>query len=208
MNRRWIVVFALLLVSGAYIHFVKPISVPLNRSFSEFPVRVGNWRMVYEDRFSKEILSVLRATDYMSRQYSDDQGRIVTLYLGYHGGGEGTGGIHSPKNCLPSSGWYLDSTQVIDVPVSGEHSINLVNSVMSKGTQTVAFYYWFQVRDWIVTDEYELKVAELWNSLTARRKDESFVRISTPVMEGENTEEVMHRFVMDFYPIIDGFLPS
>jgi len=209
MNRRIIAVCIILLVAGAYIHFVKPVAVPLVKPFSEFPVVVGDWRMINEDRFSADILRVLKPTDYLARQYMNGEGRVVTLYLGYHGGDKGGGGIHSPKNCLPSAGWFLDSREKLNVHVPEGRNLEVVSSLMSKGGRAVLFFYWFQVREWAMTSEYALKAAALWNSLSARRKDESFVRVSMPVDgRGGEPSGTLVRFVQDFYPVIMEYLPS
>ncbi|QGY39175.1 EpsI family protein [Pseudodesulfovibrio cashew] len=209
MNRRALLILCLLVAAGAYIHLVKPRPVLLEKPFSEFPLAVGEWRMVREDSFSKSVLAILRPTDYLSRDYEDAMGNRVTLYIGYHGGRKGDGGIHSPKNCLPSSGWFLDSMTAVDVPLRDGGEIEVVNSVMSKGATTVSFYYWFQVSGRVITNEYSLKLAEIWNSLVAMRKDAAFVRLSMPVESGsEEASLVLKRFVADFYPVIRDYLPK
>lgn len=208
MNHRFILIFVLLLAAGAYIYLFKPQPVLLDRPLKEFPMAVGDWKMVRKDTFSQAILDVLRPTDYLSRTYTDSARNIVTLYVGYHGGRKQDGGIHSPRNCLPGSGWFLDSHRLVPVEMQSGEDIEVVNSVMSKGTTTISFYYWFQVRGTVLTDEYSLKLAEVWNSLVAQRKDAAFVRISMNVRDGVDVDEVIHRFVRDFYPTVQSRLPS
>ena len=209
MNRKFVLVFALLLIAGAYIHLVEPRPIILDRPLSEFPVKVGEWRMVREDIFSPEIMAILRPTDYMSRDYVDGKGHRVTLYIGYHGGRKGNGGIHSPRNCLPSAGWYTNSTELVPIRLLDGRDIEVVDTVMSKNVYTVSFYYWYQVRGGILTNEYALKLSEIWNSLVSRRKDASFIRISMPIQDGdEETTETLNDFVRVFYPVISGWLPG
>ena len=209
MNRKFVLVFALLIVAGAYIQLVEPRPILLDRPLSEFPARVGEWRMIREDIFSPEIMAILRPTDYMSRDYVDGQGHRVTLYIGYHGGRKGDGGIHSPRNCLPSSGWYINSSELVPIRLHDGRDINIVDTVMSKNVHTISFYYWYQVRGGILTNEYALKLSEMWNSFTARRKDAAFIRVSMPISDPhEGRDPALDRFVADFYPLIHQSLPK
>jgi len=208
MNRRILIVLVLVLVAGAAVNLVKPNPVLLEKPLSSFPVVVGDWAVKRSDVFSQAVLDILRPTDYLSRTYADPKGNVVTLYIGYHGGREGDGGIHSPKNCLPGAGWFLDSSDIIPVETGKKENADIVNTVMTKGMTTLSFYYWFQVRGKVLNDEYSLKLAEVWNTLTAQRKDASFVRISMRIPKGaDGRSEVLDRFVSDFYPTIHEFLP-
>jgi EpsI family protein len=209
MNRKFILILALLLAAGAYIHLVEARPILLERPLVEFPVRVGEWRMVREDVFSQEIMAILRPTDYMSRDYVDAKGNRVTLYIGYHGGRKGDGGIHSPRNCLPSAGWYTNSIGLVPVRLNDGRDIEIMDTVMSKGATTISFYYWYQVRGRLLTDEYALKLSEMWNSLVSRRKDAAFIRVSMPIKDvHEGRDPVLDRFVADFYPLIRQYLPK
>lgn len=209
MNRKFVLVFALLLAAGAYIHLVKSKPILLERPLAEFPATVGEWRMVREDVFSPEVMAILRPTDYLSRDYVDGRGDRVTLYIGYHGGREGDGGIHSPRNCLPSAGWFIDSSGLVPVRLHDGRDIEVVNTVMSKDVETASFYYWYQVRGRLLTSEYALKLAEILNSLVSRRKDAAFIRISMPIPNAQKGHaSVLDRFVADFYPIIHQYLPK
>jgi EpsI family protein len=209
MNRKFVLVLVLLLAAGAYIHFVEARPILLERPLVEFPARVGEWRMVREDVFSQEIMAILRPTDYMSRDYMDVKGNRVTLYIGYHGGRKGDGGIHSPRNCLPSAGWYTNSSGLVPIRLHDGRDIEIADTVMSKEATTISFYYWYQVRGGILTDEYALKLSEMWNSLVARRKDAAFIRVSMPVAAGDDgISETLNDFVRTFYPVISEWLPG
>lgn len=207
MNRRLLIVCVLLIAAGAYINMVKPEPVLLEKPLTEFPMVVGKWSMIRKDTFSQAILDVLRPTDYLSRNYIDPEGNEVSLYIGYHGGRKGDGGIHSPRNCLPGAGWFQDSLDIITVK-AGDHDIDIVNTVMSKSETTISFYYWFQVRGRVLNDEYSLKLAEVWNTFSAQRKDASFIRISQIINKGgEGRTDALDSFVNDFYPHIYQALP-
>lgn len=207
LNQRVIVICILLALAGSYKQFHSDLLVPLNRPFSSFPLVVGDWKMTSQDSFSDQILAVLKPTDYLSRTYADRDGTKVQLYIGYHGGGSDSGEIHSPKNCLPGSGWQQISSArgVID---SKKGRVNLVKAVYSQGSREEYFFYWFQVQEKTLSNEYSLKLAEITNSLFQRRRDAAFIRITIPAAtEVIRPEVVGERFVKDFYPLIREFLP-
>jgi EpsI family protein len=164
--------------------------------------------MSSRSEFSANILSVLKPTDYLYRQYKDAGGNTLSLYVGYHGGGKDSGGIHSPKNCLPGGGWYEVSTRRRMLETPGGR-INLVQAVYQKGESKDLFLYWFQVRDRSISDEYSLKLAEILNSVLYRRRDASFIRVSVPV-EADLEQAVARgeQFIRDFEPLFREFLPK
>ena len=193
---------------GLYVNLHQDLQVPVRKSFDQFPTTVSGWRMVAEYSMSDSIQKVLKATDTISRQYVDTDGKSVSLYIGYHGGGKGSGAIHSPKNCLPGSGWFEISTKKSELVLSGE-TIHLVHSAYQKGSSKEMFVYWFQARNKTLNDEYSLKLAEITNSVLYRRRDTAFIRISVPFETDQQAAIALgERFVKDFYPTIRGFLPG
>jgi EpsI family protein len=205
---RFLIVYVLLTAAALVITFHRDISVPTNRAFSEFPEQVQSWQMSKRNVFSDNVLGVLKATDYLSREYTDAGGKTVSLYIGYHGGGKEGGEIHSPKNCLPGSGWYEVSThrKVLESP---NGKINLVRAVYQKGESRELFFYWFQVRDRSISNEYSLKMAEIVNSVLHRRRDASFIRVSVPVdLDMDQSVARGEQFIRDFEPLFREFLPQ
>jgi len=193
---------------GLYINLHQDLQVPVKKSFDQFPTTISGWRMVAEYSMSDSVQKVLRATDTISRQYVDTDGKLVSLYIGYHGGGKGSGAIHSPKHCLPGSGWFEVSTKKSELILAGK-TIHLVHSVYQKGASKEAFVYWFQARDKTLNDEYSLKLAEITNSVLYRRRDTAFIRISVPFETDQKAAIALgERFVRDLYPAIQEFLPG
>jgi len=205
---RFIAVVTMLLGAALYINLHTTSVVPTNRPFSEFPVQIQSWKMISETTFSDPVLSVLKPTDYIMRQYRDTDGKTVGLYVGYHNGAKGTGGIHSPKNCLPGSGWYEYSSGIFSAVLGGKQE-KIVRAVYQKGDSKELFIYWFEMKGKVLSNEYALKLGEITNSILYSRKDETFVRISVPFAEDEAQAVARgEKFINDFYPVIREFLPK
>lgn len=208
MRARFLLVGVLFAVMALYVHTHANISMQLTKPFMDYPFAVGEWRMTNQSIFSQAILDVLKPTDYLAREYTGADGARVFLYVGYHNGGPDAGPIHSPKNCLPGAGWFRLAESIVPVTV-GEAKFNLVRALYQKGGQKELFLYWFQVRDRALTDEFALKMAETMNSLTDRRRDASFVRISIRFDRDEaKAYESGMRFVAAMHPVLMQYLPK
>lgn len=204
---RFMIVYALFTAAALVIALHRDNEVPVNRAFSEFPVKVRSWQMSKKNEFSDNVLSELKATDYLFREYTDTGGNTVSLYIGYHGGGKGGGEIHSPKHCLPGSGWYeVSSKRKMLAVASG--MVHHVRAVYQKGESRELFLYWYQVQNRSISDEYSLKLAEIVNSALHRRRDASFIRVSLPV-EADIDQAVAsgEQFIRDFEPLFREYLP-
>lgn len=206
---RYFLVSLLLFIAAVFVHSYGELTVPLNRPLENFPREIGGWKVLSEGRFDAPTLAVLRPTDYLSRTYIDRDKSQVRLYIGYHGGGEGSGEIHSPKHCLPGSGWYEVSSTPLQIKLEGE-TISVVKAIYQKGEQREVFFYWFQIRDHTVNNEYRLKLEQVASSFLSRRRDASFVRISVP---GNREDEALaltiaQNFTHEVFPLLRQFLPQ
>lgn len=206
---RFMVVYLLLAAAGLYVQLHKDIMVPANIPLREFPASVGEWQQISRGEFSEQILEVLKPTDYLSALYKSSRGDQVNLYLGYHGGGKGGGEIHSPKHCLPGGGWLKLSEQVVTLKAGGK-DLPVVQAVYQKGGEKEIFVYWFRAKgDEALTSEIGLKLAQIRSSITSRRRDATFIRISATADDDlQRKQEAITRFIQDFYPLFQKYLPS
>lgn len=205
---RFYIVYALLIMAALFIAFHHDVQVPAARPLTEIPQRLVGWVKIDDTYFSEAVLKTLRPTEYLYRVYADRDGHQVSLYVGYHGGGPDSGPIHSPKHCLPGSGWsnISERNKLISV---GDKSIRVVEADYANGGQRELFLYWFQVKGAILTNEYALKLAEIRNSILYSRRDSAFVRISVSYRDvNDDAQLVVERFVRDFYPYINAVLPE
>lgn len=205
---RFIVLYILLGLAAVYVHTRSEASVPVNKPLDLFPQRAGDWVMTGQARFDERVLAVLLPSDYLSRTYENSQGERVSLYIGYHDGGPDSGPIHSPKQCLPGSGWNRLDDEARTVSVDGR-SVDYVRATYQKDAEKQMFLYWFQVRDQFLTNEYALKFAMAKNSFLDNRRDSSFIRLS--VMIGDDEDEarrIGEDFIAAFLPAIQESLPN
>lgn len=204
---RYLIVYVLIACAAGFIYQHQDIYVPVNKPLEQMPTRIGDWQMTGQARFDERVLEVLKPTDYLSRTYRDAKGRRLTLYLGYHGGGPDSGPIHSPKHCLPGSGWQEVSSKHSEVLI-GDYSLPVNIGLYQNGLHQELFVYWYQVVGEPVGSIYALKFAEIWNSIAHNRKDSAFIRLSLPV-EGDWEDDflVTVDFLRNFFPHLHDYLP-
>ncbi len=207
-NKILFLLIILLLGSGAYlVHSPKALTVPTIQPLHTLPQQIGSWHTVRDSVFDQATLNSLRPSDYLMRTYLNAQNIPITLYIGYHDGSASAGPIHSPKNCLPGGGWEFKSLEDINMQAD-DNGIHLVRAVLSKDGESTTFYYWYQVRGEIVTDDLDMKIAEFLGVFKHSRKDAAFIRISITTDDKEQEIQTMQNFFKDAYPLIKDHLPS
>ena len=204
---RYFVVYLLLGLTALFIATHENIEVPVNKPLTDISTSLDEWTMVGQYHFDAQTLEALKPTDYLYRSYKDQAGNRVTLYLGYHSGGPGSGPIHSPKHCLPGSGWFEISEVKRTIQLAGKE-LPYIQAVYQNDDQKELFFYFFQVKGQVLTNEYSLKIAEITNSIFHKRRDSAFIRISVP-FQGDLSEAtaVGDRFLASIYPQIASVLP-
>jgi len=185
---------ALLVVGGAVVNFWSAAGearVP-RRALAEFPSEVGGWRQTGRDeRFDAATEAVLRADDYVSREYATADGRTASLYVGYYLTQRTGATYHSPLNCLPGSGWELNEPGTVEIkPANGAPAFEANSYVVQHGSDRQLMIYWYQGRGRAVANEYRDKVYTVLDSIRLRRSDGAMVRLLVPVRgsEGEALE--------------------
>ena len=186
--------------------------VPVARPLSGFPSQVGGWTLAREGVIEKDARDVLRADDLLSRFYSEKAtGHLASLFVAYFKTQRTGQAPHSPKNCLPGSGWTPSSSGVVSISVPGEPEPIRVNRyVVSRGTEKSVVIYWYQTRRRVIASEYIAKIYLVLDSIRYRRSDTALVRIVVPVVD--NNEEQATRigsdFIRSFFAPLREYLPS
>lgn len=205
---RYLVVIVLMISAWGYMTTHRDSPTPLPESLSNFPSAFGGWRLFKEAFFDQGTLDMLRPTEYLSKRYTRQDGAVADLYVGFHDGARQSGGIHSPKNCLPGSGWFEVSSEQVRFELQ-EKPLDVVVSVYQHGATTDLFLYWFQVGGAAVSNEYAMKFHEVMNSVRYGRRDAAFIRIIVPIV---GTKEAALAQAEDFlkamYPSLKRTLPS
>lgn len=187
--RFWALLAALLLGGGVINVWERAGEARVSRQpLKDFPAQLGTWRQTGSDlRFDEETEKILRADDYLSRNFVSD-GRMASFYVGYYATQRNGATYHSPLNCLPGSGWVMsDAARITIVPVGGGAPFEANRYVVANGKDRALMVYWYQGRGRATSSEYWGKIYTLLDSVRRRRSDGAMVRVMVPV--GNSQEE-------------------
>jgi EpsI family protein len=179
----------------------------------QFPLSlVSGWtgRLVTID---PQALEILGAGDFTERYYvKDSQGLPVDLFIAYFPSQRiGVGGIHSPKNCLPGSGWAPIESRYVPLNLAGGRSYEINEYIVQKGEQKELSLYWYQSHGRLVANEYIAKYYFITDSIRLNRTDGALVRIVTPIIGNEsqaNAELRALQFAQGLMPELAKYIPA
>jgi EpsI family protein len=201
--------FAGLVMIGGILatHAISPATAPPEHQLlRDFPSKIDVWHskdLPYEPEVVKEI----GADDYMNREYFGG-GRPIELYIGYYKDQRSGDAIHSPKNCLPGSGW--EPVRSVRTQIgSADKPVTVNEYIVQQGTDRDLVLYWYQTRERIVASEYSAKFWLVADGVRHRSTDGAMIRIWTTAEDGEESAEARATdFARRIYPQVFEFLPN
>jgi exosortase D (VPLPA-CTERM-specific) len=184
---------------------------PISQSFNAFPLAIEEWkgeRQFIDQQFIEE----LDLSDYVSIDYSKNDSMPINLYVAYYASQQKGKSIHSPETCLPGSGWVFKNAGTVNIPLSDKtsSSITVMRALMEKDGNMQLVYFWFNQRGRILTNAYEMKIYNFWDSLVKRRTDGALIRVISPIASSEKIEEADTRlksFISEAMPLLNEFIP-
>jgi EpsI family protein len=200
---------AAVLVGGIFAtHSFKPKeAAALQRPLGEFPSTIGFSRG--EDRpFDQPVVRAIGADDYINRVYLGSA-LPIELYIGYYKDQRSGDKIHSPKNCLPGSGWEPIHSARVQIGSEGGVPVFVNGYLVGQGTRRDMVLYWYQSHGRIVASEYWAKFLLIVDGLKNRPTDGAMIRIWTTAADGEEAAQARAvDFAQRVYPQVDEFLPK
>lgn len=187
--------------------------IPERKAFVTFPSEVGLWHG-QNQYLSKLYLDELKLTDYVVMDYfNSETGNKVNFYSAYYETQRKGAGVHSPRSCIPGSGWRITlfEEQVLpEFTIEGE-SLHIDRAIIEKGENKQLVYFWFQQRGRTLTNEYLMKWYIFYDSLTMNRTDGALVRLVTDINSGEdlsNADQRIQGLLRDILPQLGNYIPG
>ena len=211
-HSRFAVVAVLLAATALFLHARSRNEVlPAREPLADFPHQLGEWTGT-DVTIQQEVLDVLGAGDFLLRVYQDSSRRqpYVDLFLAYFPSQRTGDTIHSPKHCLPGSGWLPVESSRVTLSLPGRSPFLANRYVIAKGTDRQLVLYWYLAHDRAVASEYWAKFYLVADSIRLSRSDGSLVRVTTPLRPGETTDAAQARlisFADKFSPLLNQYVP-
>ena len=155
---------------------------------------------------------MLGAGDFLSRLYSSDQSAApVSLFIGYFPTQRTGTTIHSPKNCLPGSGWAFESSSTVMLEDAAGKAHRIGEYVVANEDNRQFVIYWYQAHGRSVSNEYMAKIYLVSDAIRMNRTDGGLVRVITPIPSSGQLSEAKLRaeaFVQQLFPALPRFIPD
>jgi EpsI family protein len=207
-----ILTFVLLAQASLFYGFSRQENVPQHKPLDQFSIPSKTWMVKQNLQLDKETLDVLQADDILSRVYQDvNTGQFATLFVAFFQTQRTGKTPHSPKNCLPGTGWVPSESGFVQIPVNGEATPISVNRyVVARGQNQSVVLYWYQARDRVIASEYTAKIFTVTDAIRFNRSDTALVRVVTSVENGDiaKATSIAESFVQTFFEPLRHYLPS
>lgn len=176
------------------------------KNLKDFPQTIGAWHRTGNDEIlDDETIKVLRASDYLSRDFRKPDGQVANFYVGYYATQRTGATYHSPLNCLPGSGWTLSEPGKATIPLPDGTSFIANKYVIQNADYKSLMIYWYQGRGRNVASEYWGKVYTVLDSVRLRRSDGAMVRVVVPIRDSEAAAQ---QLAVEFASAASAVLPE
>ena len=221
MLSRWAVaaVPAFLLLQAALVHISEgseqpPPPPPLSQFPSVIRTRANQWVNLGDDPLDPDVVHTLGADRLLNRVYqSRGAPQPVSFLVAWFASQRaGASQPHSPKVCLPASGWEPESTGALLIATSAG-SITVNRYVVANRGERAVVLYWYQTPRGAVAGEWASKFWTVAGALTERRTDTALVRVVTELKRGDGSAKIQEAahlaadFASGVYPLLRAGLP-
>ena len=192
---RFAVPVVLLLVTAGFLRAHSEPERPIKRRpVADIPRELAGWRSL-DNPISNEMRENLGPGEFLSRIYTRPKSSYVDFFIAYFPSQRTGNTIHSPKNCLPGSGWSPTESGQIQIQRPDGKKVGVNRYIIARGADRQFVLYWYQAHSRVVASEYHAKFFLVKDALAMNRTDGSLVRVITPIGSGESTEAAQQRAV-------------
>jgi EpsI family protein len=213
MRSKWRFAIAVTLLGGTVLllHARNSVEIiPAREPLSSFPQAIDGWTST-DIPISKDVLDILGPGDFLLRGYRNGGSNAdVDLFIAYFPSQRSGDTIHSPKHCLPGSGWTPIQSDRIAVALAGQAPFPANRYLIAKGEDRQLVLYWYWAHNRAVASEYSAKFYLIADSIRMRRSDGSMIRLTTGLAANESIDSAQQRLlalVDDIVPLVKHYVP-
>lgn len=185
--------------------------IPECQPLDSFPYQIGDLqgKSLPLDQKVSEILGPGHFLDRMFTSPSSAEPPIE-LFVAYYPSQRTGDTIHSPKNCLPGSGWTPLQAGLIRIPRADGRTLTANRYIVGKGMDRLLVVYWYQAHGRTTPSEYWGKIYLVTDAIKLNRTDGAMVRIAVPIpnsAEQSRAEARAVQFARSILQQLDAFIP-
>jgi EpsI family protein len=160
----------------------EPLAVPLDQIDSQ----IEGWTATGDETVPAPTLHALAPSAYLVRNYRKGNSQLG-LFVAFYAQQRAGESMHSPKHCLPGSGWEIWNYDAALIPVDGRQ-VRVNKYSIHNGGQRNLMFYWYQSKQRIIASEYLGKLLLVRDALVDGRTAASIVRITVADTPGASDE--------------------
>lgn len=160
-------------------------STPPALPLTQFPKQIAGYSTVGEYQLDKNVLEILKPSDYVTRSYFEPGVGEIGLYIAYFATQRTGSAIHSPKNCLPGAGWQPEQSSIATLQLDDGRKVPVNFYVIRKGLDQQVVLYWYQSHGRVIASEYAGRFYMVYDALRLNRTDAALIRITSNVVSGD-----------------------
>ena len=217
MKRHWALVrfvtaVTILLVTGLLLQARSRNEIyPQRLQLSGLPHQFGAWDG-NDIGIPQDERDVLGPGDFLLRIYQNSQQSepYIGLFIAYFPSQRAGDTIHSPKHCLPGAGWLPVDNSRVQLSLPGRQPFPVNRYIIAKGTDKQMVLYWYLAHNRAIASEYWAKLYLVTDAMTMNRSDGSLIRLTTPLLPGQDPEAAQKRlvsFASLIMPQMDQYIP-
>jgi len=176
---------------------------------SSFPLVLGPWQGI-DLNLSQGELQVLGPGQFLLRNYLNTKNQsVANLFVAYFPSQRSGDTIHSPKNCIPGSGWAPLSSTYFPIRRPDGSTMVVNRYIVAKGGDRDLVFYWYLAHNRVAANEYYAKILLVRDAINLNRTDGSLIRVVVPI-SGRDENAAQSRgldFIRQLLPVLDRFIP-
>jgi EpsI family protein len=134
----------------------RPRPSELARPLDTIDREIDGWTVDGTPPLAPGVVQRLVPTSYLSRDYRKDS-QHLGLFIAYYSQQRAGESMHSPKHCLPGSGWEIWKHEPATLAVGGRR-VDINKYYVQKTGDRMLVLYWYQSRDRVIANEYLGKI--------------------------------------------------
>ena len=181
---------------------------PAPPDLKHFASEFSGWQQANENGIPEDVLAELKADRLLDRNYVNREGTMAELFVAwFQSQRSGKRQPHSPKVCLPGSGWTAVRTDQVTLATAAG-AVTATTYLAVRGPARVVVLYWYQSPRRAIASEWAAKFWLVADGFRDRRTDAALVRITVPSESGKDDAAAgaACRFARDLYPLLRAHL--
>jgi len=209
----YLVIVAIIILMIGYVYRLQASKEawPEGLRLEELPFTIGEWQADKEkeefkvDYYNEDRQGQAVGTQHIIREYSDNKGNSLGLYVGYFNYRKGSE-HHNPDTCFPSLGWQILNREVVTF---GDPPQKAISMQVTKGLNRQEVFFWFQTEEGTMVNKLKHQLYLIKESLFNNRANGIVVRLTARIKDGSSDEilALQKEFAQEVFNILPDYIP-